>query len=240
MKPAPVVLTLSTGAIAGALALPAACTTATSTEDQQLGSAHSALTEEQCNYFDVNGTVRICHHTSSTTHPYKILKISDQACINAHSAHQGDYITSTDPNSPLYDPTCNGGGCLPVGGPCDETLPCCDGLTCSDGTCVAPPPACPCQADPVWDIAAAEWAANPEEQSCLLIPGVSYEAEALDPNNTCNTLAHVIVGTLEDESNFCFVADSGVDPTPETITPLDATEFAACLEAAQETFACAP
>ncbi|XXX71815.1 EGF domain-containing protein [Sorangium sp. So ce134] len=100
-----------------------------------VGGAHDALTPEQCPYFDPGGTVQICHHTGSATKPYTILRISDQACINAHSAHDGDYITSTDPSSPLYDPTCNGQGCLPVGAPCDATLPCCDGLTCQDGTC---------------------------------------------------------------------------------------------------------
>ncbi|WP_438031098.1 EGF domain-containing protein [Sorangium sp. So ce233] len=102
---------------------------------EAVGEAHDALTPEQCIYFDPSGTVQICHHTGSATNPYTILRISDQACINAHSAHDGDYITSTDPSSPLYDPTCNGQGCLPVGAPCDAMPPCCDGLTCQDGTC---------------------------------------------------------------------------------------------------------
>ncbi|WP_437933073.1 EGF domain-containing protein [Sorangium sp. So ce341] len=102
---------------------------------EAVGEAHDALTPEQCIYFDPSGTVQICHHTGSATKPYTILRISDQACINAHSAHDGDYITSTDPSSPLYDPTCNGQGCLPVGAPCDAMPPCCDGLTCRDGTC---------------------------------------------------------------------------------------------------------
>ncbi|EPX58416.1 hypothetical protein D187_004172 [Cystobacter fuscus DSM 2262] len=104
--------------------------------DAHVGSADSAIIDEQCSYFDVNGTVQLCHKTSSTTHPYTIVRISEQACINAHGAHNGDYVTSLDPTSSLYDPTCSGQGCLPVNAPCDATVPCCDGLTCQSGTCV--------------------------------------------------------------------------------------------------------
>ncbi|NPD22211.1 hypothetical protein D7Y27_19240 [Corallococcus sp. AB004] len=104
--------------------------------DAYVGSADSALTAEQCDYFEVNGKVQICHKTSSKSHPYTIVRVSEQACINAHSAHNGDYVTSLDPTSPLYDPTCSGQGCLSVNAPCDATVPCCDGLTCQSGTCV--------------------------------------------------------------------------------------------------------
>ncbi|RKH14836.1 hypothetical protein D7V97_01700 [Corallococcus sp. CA053C] len=103
--------------------------------DAYVGSADSALTAEQCDYFDVNGKVQLCHKTSSTSHPYTIVRVSEQACINAHSAHNGDYVTSLDPTSSLYDPTCSGQGCLSVNAPCDATVPCCDGLTCQSGTC---------------------------------------------------------------------------------------------------------
>ena len=40
----------------------------------------SALTEEQCEYFDVNGKVLICHATHSTRNPYVLLKVSEDAC----------------------------------------------------------------------------------------------------------------------------------------------------------------
>ncbi|WP_437660827.1 FG-GAP-like repeat-containing protein [Sorangium sp. So ce1182] len=118
----------------------ASCTSAgpsaaDSDDDEAVGEAHGALTPEQCNYFDVSGTVQICHKTGSATKPYTIIRISDQACINGHSAHAGDYVTSLDPSSPLYDPTCGGLGCLAVNAPCDATVPCCDGLTCQSGTC---------------------------------------------------------------------------------------------------------
>ncbi|WP_437893729.1 FG-GAP-like repeat-containing protein [Sorangium sp. So ce124] len=104
-------------------------------EGDVVGEAHGALTPAQCNYFDVNGTVQLCHRTGSTTKPYTIIRVSEQACVNAHSAHAGDYVTSLDPSSPTYDPTCGGQGCLAVNAPCDPTVPCCDGLTCQSGTC---------------------------------------------------------------------------------------------------------
>jgi hypothetical protein len=100
--------------------------------------SNSALTAEQCDFFDVNGKVQLCHHTNSATHPFSIIRIGDQACIDAHAAHAGDFVTSTDPSSSLFDPTCQGIGCLSNGAPCDTTLPCCDGLTCSNGTCAPP------------------------------------------------------------------------------------------------------
>ncbi|WP_437973308.1 VCBS repeat-containing protein [Sorangium sp. So ce295] len=104
-------------------------------DDEAVGEAHGALTPEQCNYFDVNGTVQICHRTGSATKPYAIIRVNEQACVNAHSAHGQDYVTSLDPSSPLYDPTCGGQGCLAVNAPCDPTVPCCDGTQCINGTC---------------------------------------------------------------------------------------------------------
>lgn len=104
-----------------------------------MGVADQALTAEQCEYFDVNGSVQICHELPSGK--FKILRVNEQACVNAFSSFPNDYVTSTDPNSPLYDPTCQGNGCLPENAPCDATLPCCDGSMCSSGTCVALPPA---------------------------------------------------------------------------------------------------
>ena len=98
---------------AGSLALlGSACSGADaprSEDDEHLGAADSALTEDQCSYFDVNGSIQICHQIGSGK--FKILKLSDQSCIHAHGSHAADYVTSTDPSSPLYDPTCQGNGC---------------------------------------------------------------------------------------------------------------------------------
>jgi len=79
--------------------------------------------------------LEICHHTGSVRHPFTLIKISDQACIDGHATHAEDYITSLDPASSLYDPTCNGQCCLPTPAPCDGTLDCCTG-SCVNGTCV--------------------------------------------------------------------------------------------------------
>jgi hypothetical protein len=94
-----------------------------------LGSSQAALTDDQCDFFDADGHVQICHHTSSITHPFTIIKTSVQGCVDGHAGHAQDYVA-------VGDPTCQGGGCLPVTAPCDDTLPCCDGLTCQNGTCV--------------------------------------------------------------------------------------------------------
>ena len=121
--------------------LGSACST-TDTSDgsdaEHLGAADQHLTAEQCSYFEVNGKTQICHYTGSANHPYTILKTSEQGCINGHSGHAQDYIA-------VGDPTCQGGGCLPVMAPCDATLPCCDGLVCQDGTCTDPCASGPCQ-----------------------------------------------------------------------------------------------
>ncbi|MCP3135985.1 LamG domain-containing protein [Pyxidicoccus xibeiensis] len=109
--------------------------TSTDSHDEPLETTDSALTEEQCEYFEVNGRVQLCHATGSATNPYKILRISEQGCIDGHAGHPGDYVTSTDPSSPLYDPTCQGQGCLPTNAPCGATVPCCAGSICLNGTC---------------------------------------------------------------------------------------------------------
>jgi hypothetical protein len=113
-----------------AVALGAGCNVQPADSGKDVSRSSASLTADQCTYFDVNGQDTICHHTDSPSHPFTILKTSDQGCINGHSTHPQDYIA-------VGDPTCGGGGCLPQGAPCDATLPCCDGSTCSNGTCVS-------------------------------------------------------------------------------------------------------
>src|SRR5262245_30283541 len=97
-------------------------------------STTSALTADQCNYFEVNGKTRICHATGSARNPYVAIDVSSKACVNAHSQHSGDYVASDDP-------TCKGLGCLPAGAPWDSNvrMDCCEGLTVQDGVCTLPP-----------------------------------------------------------------------------------------------------
>lgn len=127
-----------------ALSLTGGCSGSTAPPGEHLGQASQDLDADQCNYFDVEGRDTICHHTGSVTHPFTLIKISDQACINGHAGHAEDYITSLDPASPLFDPTCGGQGCLPTAAPCDGTLECCTG-SCVSGTCVDPCSPNPCQ-----------------------------------------------------------------------------------------------
>lgn len=125
----------------------------------EVGLSESAVIDEQCEFFDVNGQVQICHHTDSVTHPYTSIRTSVQGCINGHAGHELDYVA-------VDDPTCQGGACLPVTAPCDSTLPCCDGLTCQDATCVVAS-TCPCAGHAAWDAALA--ATNP---SCNVQSGI--------------------------------------------------------------------
>jgi len=130
---------------ASALSLLGGCAGSTAPPPEaHLGEASQNLDGDQCIYFDVNGEDTICHHTGSVSHPFTLIKISDQACINGHAAHADDYITSLDPASSLYDPTCTGQGCLPTAAPCDGTLDCCTG-SCVSGTCIDPCSPNPCQ-----------------------------------------------------------------------------------------------
>ena len=98
------------------------------------GEPDEALTQAQCSFFAIGDKVQICHRTGSARNPYNIIRTNAAAC-GGHSGHAGDYITSTDPASPIYDPTCNGQGCLPEGAPSDPTIECCDGLGSVAGTC---------------------------------------------------------------------------------------------------------
>jgi hypothetical protein len=95
-----------------------------------LGSSlSSALTVDECNFFAVDGSVRICHATGSAKNPYVILQVSSAGCVDGHAGHPGDYVpTATDLD-------CHGGGCFPLGAPVDPTIPCCDGLVPLDGVC---------------------------------------------------------------------------------------------------------
>jgi hypothetical protein len=94
----------------------------------------SVLAEDQCAFFAVDGKNDICHRTGSAKNPYNYLSVSEAACVS-HADHEGDFVTSGDPASPIYDPTCNGQGCLPEGAPFDGSIECCEGLAPRDGVC---------------------------------------------------------------------------------------------------------
>lgn len=97
----------------------------------ELEHVSAALTAEQCDFFQEDGKVQICHKTSSAKNPYVIMRVATQACVESHSDHAGDYVA-------VNDPDCQGLGCFPVGAPLDGTVPCCDGLVAKDGYCACP------------------------------------------------------------------------------------------------------
>lgn len=173
----------------GVISLAAGCSVAGPGE--RVGAAESALTEAQCEYFDVNGTVRICHKTNSTTHPYTVLQISEQACINAHAQHAGDYVA-------VGDPTCQGGGCLPVNAPCDATLPCCDGLTCQNGTCTDLCAGVTCAASDACHVAGT---CDPATGICS--NPVAADGTACDDGSGCTLTDTCVAGTCTGSGNPC-------------------------------------
>jgi hypothetical protein len=99
-------------------------------DEDVVSSTEQALSAQQCDYFAVNGKVRICHATGSSKNPYTIVQVSSASCVDGHAAHPGDYVA-------VNDPTCGGNGYLPPGAPCDSTLPCSTGYECRAGACQA-------------------------------------------------------------------------------------------------------
>lgn len=97
-----------------------------------LGTEEAELTAAQCSFFAANDRVTICHRTASVRNPYTIIRTSTAGCASGHADHAGDYIASSDPASPAYDPTCSGQGCFPEGAPSDGSVECCEGLARTD------------------------------------------------------------------------------------------------------------
>ncbi|TAK18705.1 MAG: hypothetical protein EPO40_36510 [Myxococcaceae bacterium] len=104
-------------------AIAASCSSETPTQH-----APQHLSTAQCAEFEENGRVTICHATGSLRNPIVVLRISESACISAHSSHPGDRIA--------VDGDCGPTACLPAGAPHDATLRCCDGLVVRDERCV--------------------------------------------------------------------------------------------------------
>ena len=71
-------------------------------------SVTQAVTPEQCNFFQLNGKVFICHHTESAKNPFVNVLVSVDACIDGHAGHPSDFIASNDPSSTAWDPFCQG------------------------------------------------------------------------------------------------------------------------------------
>ncbi|MDP2349921.1 MAG: hypothetical protein Q8M74_02050 [Chloroflexota bacterium] len=81
----------------------------------------AALTAAQCEFFEVDGKVQICHFTGSPRKPYTIIGVNLAACVDGHAGHDHDYVA-------IDDPDCSRQGCFPARAPYDGSVECCDGL----------------------------------------------------------------------------------------------------------------
>lgn len=94
-----------------------------------VGGSTAALTDDQCNHYQVGGKVTICHATGSTKNPFVVITVATKGCINGHADHPNDRIA--------VDGDCGPNACLAGLSPCDANVPCCDGFACVSGTCQA-------------------------------------------------------------------------------------------------------
>lgn len=56
------------------------------------GAIASGLTAEECNSFSIGGKVFICHATQSAQIPHVLLRVSVEACVEAHADHPDDFV----------------------------------------------------------------------------------------------------------------------------------------------------
>ncbi|MCC6622559.1 MAG: putative metal-binding motif-containing protein, partial [Deltaproteobacteria bacterium] len=92
----------------------------------------AALSTDQCSYAgfqDNQGKLKICHYDSKQKKKkYVISKVTATECLE----HIKDHVSGFPDFVAVNDNDCSGDGCLPTAAPCDQTVPCCDGLVCAD------------------------------------------------------------------------------------------------------------
>jgi len=187
-----------------------------------VGHQVSALTEEQCLFFDQNGKDTICHATHSARNPYVLLKVSDQACVQAHANHDGDYIA-------VGDPTCQGLGCLPLDAPCDPLVPCCGGGVCTNGVCTDLCAGVTCTGSD-----ACHDAGTCDAQTGICSDPVKPDGATCDDGNTCTRADVCTAGSCDGAAvscpspqapDDCHVGACGADGTCGLV---DAPDGASC------------
>lgn len=170
-----------------------------STQDEtSVSTQEAALSVAQCDYFSVNGKVRICHATGSAKNPYTVLQVSENACVNSHTQHAGDYVA-------INDPTCGGQGFLPPGAPCDPTLPCSLGYTCRAAVC-QPTDLClgvTCSASDQCHVA------HCDPGTGLCVDEAKVDGFACDDGDTCTQTDTCHAGTcIGDDPVTCTASDA--------------------------------
>ena len=129
-----------------------------------------ALTAEQCDFFAVDGAVRICHRTSSNKNPYVIIRVDHAGCVQGHEDHDGDFVA--------YDnPDCDADGCYPVGAPLDPdgVIACCGNLEAPDGYCACPK-----------STACETWTWDPSSAACVSTAVIGGAEVCDDEDDDCD------------------------------------------------------
>ena len=186
---------VSVVAVVFAIGLPLGCG-ANRGSEPSVESRTSALTADQCSYFQIGGKTRICHATGSAKNPYVILDLAEAACVSSHAAHPADFVA-------VENSSCNGQGCLPQGAPSDPTLACCEGLAPSNGTCQPTNPCLgvTCTASDQCHVSACDSATG----KCDETPKV--DAFPCNDGNACTTGDVCAGGTCSGAAVTCTAAD---------------------------------
>lgn len=167
----------------------AACTTG-----EPLDTTASALTVEQCTYFAElgEGTVTICHETSSARNPFVIIRTDEEGCINGHEDHAGDMVS--------LDGSCVE-GCFPPGAPIDTSRgeKCCEGAVAVEGWCTEACVPNQCQKEGKFDVERGECVyANYEEGTACDDGDACTSDDYCDGRGTCTSKGEDKCGCAAD------------------------------------------
>jgi hypothetical protein len=150
-----------------------------------------------------------------------VIKVSENACINAHASHPRDFID-------VSGGTCNNAGCLPETAPCDPTLPCCGNLSCTGGTCQCPSGTTFCNY-----VACVDTTSDPNNcGGCGAACATGYECIQGACTNPCVALDQChVVGTPDPTTGVCSnpaAADGTACNDGNACTQTDTCQSGAC------------
>lgn len=150
------------------------------TAGEPLDTTASALTVEQCTYFAElgEGTVTICHETSSARNPFVVIRTDEEGCINGHEDHAGDMVS--------LDGSCVE-GCFPPGAPIDTSRgeKCCEGAVAVEGWCTEACVPNACQKGGKFDVETGECVFDNLEEGTACDDGDACTYAVCDGKGTC-------------------------------------------------------